>query len=345
MDWAALWQDYHDVVIPLLYVLGGYIGGMLLQLIVIKQILRLASRTKWHWDDVLTQALGHMPVIWCVCGAGYLALLHAHGDSEYFDIYNKMLMSVALFTITLVIARAASGLIERVPSERLSTTTLFVNGSRFVVYLLGLILILQNLDIEITPVITALGIGGLAVALALEDTLSNLFSGVQIVASQLVRPGDYVKLSDGYHGYVTDIKARNTTIRSFPDENRIIIPNKVLSSSVVVNYSLPEPTMWVEIPVGVAYDSDLQRVEEITLAVARTVARDIEGGAAENEPILRYEEFGDSSINFVVRIFVAAFRDQFMIKHEFIKALHRKYGEEGIEIPFPIRTVYMKNKS
>ncbi len=337
------WNEYSDILIPISYLLAGYVVGLLLQLLVMRRIISLTQKTRWKWDDVIVGSFGKMPVVWCIIAGGFMAIWQSDGQSEYHALYYKTLITITLFSATLVLARVAGGVIERVPSERLPSTTLFVNGSRFLVYLLGIIIILQNLDIEITPMITALGIGGLAVALALEETLSNLFSGVQIIASQLVRPGDFVKLSEGYTGYVTDIKARNTTIRSFPDDNRIIVPNSVLSSSIVVNYSLPEKNMWIEIPVGVAYDSDLEEVERISLEVANDVCERIEGGISDNKAVLRYEEFGDSSINFKIRIFVAAFRDQFTIKHEFIKALHKRFNKEQIEIPFPIRTVYMKN--
>ncbi len=344
MTLAEIWTEYQNILTPIIYIFSGYLFGLIVQLFVVRKLVALTKKTKWKWDDVVIEALGNMPVIWCITAAGFFAIWHTQIESDYFGAYYKTLITIVLFTVTLVVARIAGGLVERVPSERLSSTTLFVNGSRFLVYLLGIIIILQNLDVQITPVITALGIGGLAVALALEETLSNLFSGVQIIASQLVRPGDYVELSDGHRGYVTDVKARNTTIRSFPDENRIIIPNSVLSSSVVINYSLPQKNMWIEIPVGVSYDSDLQHVEEVTIEVAKEVINSIEGGVADHEPIFRYEEFGDSSINFNIRIFVAAFRDQFTIKHEFIKALHKRYAAEGIDIPFPIRTVYMKQQ-
>ena len=335
-------MSYSSIIIPIIYIIAAYVVGLLCQRLLVGRILTWSKKTKWTWDDLLVQALGHMPVIWFVIIGAYLAMWQGHIEKGHFVVYENTLLTIIMFTVTVVIARLVGSVIERIPSERLPSTTLFVNSSRFLIYLIGIIVILQNLNVEITPMITALGIGGLAVALALEETLSNLFSGVQIIASQLVRPGDYVKLSDGYTGYVTDVKARNTTIRSFPDDNRIIIPNSVLSSSVVVNYSLPEKNLWVEIPVGVSYDSDLEAVELITLEVAKEVAEKVEGGSIEQEPVLRYEEFGDSSINFTIRIFVTAFREQFLLKHEFIKALHKRFNSEGIDIPFPIRTVYMK---
>ena len=184
----------------------------------------------------------------------------------------------------------------------------------------------------------------MAVALALEETLNNLFCGIQIVASKFVRTGDYVKLETGHEGYVTDVKARNTTIRSFPDNNRIIVPNAKLASSIVINYSLPERNLWINISVGVSYDSDLEEVERITLEVAQEILDQEDGGMKNHEPVFCYNEFADSSINFTIRLFIKRFRDQFKIRHEFIKRLHKRYQKENINIPYPIRTLYMNQE-
>lgn len=331
---------------PLYFLVGSLLVGILIQKWVIGRLHSLAKRTRWKWDDVLTQSLGKCPVIWCLCAGGYCYLLSGQFDPSEIELAHKILVSVLIFTGMIVIGRLASGSVELLTGRtrsKLPSTTLMSNIARLLTYILGAILILQNLEIKITPMITALGIGGLAVALALEETLSNLIAGVQIVASQLVRPGDYVKLDAGYEGYVTDVKARNTTIRSFPDNNRIIVPNRTMASSIVINYSLPEENLWVDVAVGVAYDSNLEHVEAVTLDVARQVCKSVEGGISGHDPFLRYEEFGDSSINFRVRMFVRAFEDQFLIRHTFIKLLHQRFNEEGIEIPFPIRTIHVKH--
>ncbi len=175
------------------------------------------------------------------------------------------------------------------------------------------LVILQNLGIDITPLITALGIGGLAVALALQDTLGNLFAGVQVILSRQVRPRDYVQLSSGEEGWVTDVGARNTTIQTFPDGNLVSVPN-----------------------------SSLEHVEQVALDVARSVLRDSQGGVPGEEPVLFFHAFADSSINFEVRMMVREFRSQGPIRHEFIKRIHRRFAEEGIEIPFPTRTLVMR---
>jgi len=94
--------------------------------------------------------------------------------------------------------------------------------------------------------------------------------------------------------------------------------------------------------VGVSYDSDLEKVEKITIETARDVLREVQGGISGFEPLIRYHAFGDSSINFTVILRISEFINQYLVKHEFIKKLHERYKKEGVNIPFPIRTVYMK---
>ena len=143
---------------------------------------------------------------------------------------------------------------------------------------------------------------------------------------------------------MTDVKSRNTTIQTFPDGNLLQVPNSVLASSIVKNYAMPRKALWVSVEVGVAYDSDLEHVEQVALEVAREVIEDDQGGPLHRDPLVRFHTFGDSSVNFEVRMMVRDFQTQGPIRHEVIKRLHRRFGEEGIEIPFPIRTLVMKKE-
>jgi len=138
-----------------------------------------------------------------------------------------------------------------------------------------------------------------------------------------------------------DISWRNTTIRQLPN-NVVIVPNSKLASIIVTNYYLPQQEMSVLVQVGVGYDSDLEKVEKVTIEVAKEVMREVPGGVPEFEPFIRYHTFGDFSIDFTVILRAREFVDQYLVKHEFIKRLHRRYQQEGIEIPFPIRTIYMR---
>ncbi|WP_371681655.1 mechanosensitive ion channel family protein [Chroococcidiopsis sp. TS-821] len=144
-----------------------------------------------------------------------------------------------------------------------------------------------------------MGIGGLAVALAFQDTLANIFSGLYLLISKQVKTGDYVKLETGQEGYVTDITWRNTTIKELPNST-IIVPNSKLSSAIFTNYCLPAKELSIQVHLGVSYDSDLDRVEQVTLAVAKEVMHDVLGVSNTFEPFIRFHTFGDFSIDFTV---------------------------------------------
>jgi small-conductance mechanosensitive channel len=117
-----------------------------------------------------------------------------------------------------------------------------------------------------------------------------------------------------------------------------------LASLIIVNYDQPEKELSIPINIGISYSSDLEKVERVTLEVAKEVMREVPGGVPEFEPVVRYHSFGEYSINFTVILRAKGYTDQFLIKHEFIKRLYLRYKKEGIEIPFPIRVIYLKEK-
>ena len=327
----------------LIYAAGGLVLGLLVEMVVVKRVRRFAEQTRFTWDDLLLKALRGVPTIWIACGAIYLAVNVGDLDPVIISRSVTVLEVIAIGAAVLAGMRLAGGAVESLSAGATeSSPTLVVNLAKIAVAILGGFIILQNLGIEITPLITALGIGGLAVALALQDTLGNLFAGVQIILSRAVKPHDYIQLSTGEAGWVSDVRARHTTIETFPDGNLVTVPNSVLASSIVKNFSYPDLAMWVSLPVGVSYSSDLAKVEQVTLEVARAVVAEVEGGLSDPEPFMLYKGFGDFSIDLDVRMRVRDFRSQGPIRHEFIKRLHRRYDAEGIEIPFPIRTVIMK---
>jgi len=251
-----------------------------------------------------------------------------------------------LFSVTIFFANVLGEFVVSYTSkysETLPSTSIFKKVTRLAILIIGFLIILQTLGISISPLLTALGVGGLAVALALQDTLSNLFAGIHILVSKQVRPGDFIKLETGEEGYVVDISWRNTTIRMLPN-NLVVIPNSKLASSIVTNYYMPEKMLSVLVSVGVSYDSDLEKVEKVVIEVAKEVMQTVPGGVPEYEPFVRYSSFGDFSINFSVIMRAKEYTDQFLIKHEFIKRLHKRFKKEGIEIPFPITTVYLKKE-
>lgn len=221
---------------------------------------------------------------------------------------------------------------------------------RLLILAVGLLVVLDTLGISITPLVASLGIGSLAVALALQGPLSNLFAGLFVLADRTVRVGDFVRLNTGVgqggieEGYVTNIGWRHTRIRTLTNI-AVIVPNSVLNSNVVENLNLPQTEISIFFPVGVSYSSDLEHVERVTLDVACWVQGNVAGAVRSFEPIVRFHTFADFSINFNVRLRAQDFDSTYLVKHEFIKALHKRYREEGIVIPFPIRTLDVSPKS
>ena len=217
-------------------------------------------------------------------------------------------------------------------NDAFPSTTLFSNLTRILIITVGLLVIFQTLGISVTPVLTALGVGGLAIALALKDTLSDLFAGLHILLSRKVIPGDLVELDTLHKGTVKNITWRNTIIQDRRN-NTVVIPNSRLSTAIMTNYDVPVKLLVARIACGVSYDSDLDHVERVVL----------EGADKNFEPSIIFINFGESSIDFRVSIGSNDYSGQWAVTHQFIKQLHKRFKEEGIEIPFPIRTVYQRN--
>jgi small-conductance mechanosensitive channel len=217
---------------------------------------------------------------------------------------------------------------------------------RVALFAVGFMVALDTLGVSITPLLASLGIGSLAVALALQDTLGNFFSGMYLQFEQPVRIGDYVKLENGNEGYICNIGWRSTHVR-LTSENTIIIPNNKLSSSIILNYNMPHPETIMLVEAGVAYGSDLEKVENVVVEVGREIMKkESIGGVPSYQPLVRYHTFADSSINFTVVLRARHWTDQGYVKHEFIKSLHSRFNKEGIEIPFPQRVVhYVKGEA
>jgi small-conductance mechanosensitive channel len=205
----------------------------------------------------------------------------------------------------------------------------------------GLLVILNGLGLSITPMLTALGVGGLAVALALQEPLANFFAGLFITLAGQIRLGDYIKLDSGQEGYVVDFSWRSTRLRMLPN-NLVVVPNARLAQAIVVNHHLPTQDLAVLVEVGVDYSSDLAHVERVVMETGRDVMADVPGGVPGFEPFIRYHTFGESSIDFTVILRAKEFVDQYLVKHEFIKRLHGRFAQEGIVIPFPIRTLIQR---
>jgi small-conductance mechanosensitive channel len=274
--------------------------------------------------------------------AGYWPL-----TAEGHLLVGRVVFVVGAASVTLAVAAIASRSVDAygaVIAPALPVSSLTRNIAWALIAVLGLLVILNGLGVSITPMLTALGVGGLAVALALQEPLANFFAGLFITLAGQIRVGDYVKLDSGQEGYVADFSWRSTRLRMLAN-NLVVVPNSKLAQAILVNHHLPSQDLAVLVEVGVDYSSDLRHVERVVMDVGQSVMREVPGGVADFDPFIRYHTFGDSSINFTVILRAREFVDQYLIKHEFIKRLHTRFDQEGIMIPFPIRTIAQREAS
>lgn len=339
----------HGVLNSILFSLAVFIGVAALALIVRKILFhffhRWAQKTKTHLDDLLLSALRFPSIYWCIAVGLYFALGTSNLPVPYVAYSFKAIHVLVILSVTLVLANISAKLVTysiqkaEIPIPITGLSQAIIKAG---VITVGVLILLGTLGISIAPLITALGVGGLAVALALQDTLSNLFAGLHILMEKPIRMGDFVKLESGEEGYVVDIGWRTTRIRTLPN-NLVIIPNNKLSQSIVTNYYLPEKRMSLLVPISVSYDSEPARVEQILIEEATRGAKEIPGMLSDPTPVVRFiPGFGDSSLDFTLTCQVREFVDQYLAQHELRKRIFNRFKKEGIEIPFPIRMVYLK---
>lgn len=251
--------------------------------------------------------------------------------------YNAWLVAVtaiACYTISRLAIAFMRWYSAHAPYETRTTLNtviwpILIRITSIVVFTLGALIALDIMGIPITPLLAGIGIGGLAIALALSPTISSFIAGTYVVAEGHISEGDYVEIDAERAGFVTSIGWRSTVLRS-RFNNVIVVPNNLITESIVTNYTTPTPAVTGMVACGVSYDSDLKQVERVSLEVAQAVIEESEDANKEFEPIFRFFEFADSNINFRV-IFQGADRTAtFAITHEIILRLHVRFRDEGI---------------
>ena len=329
--WASLILPFGIVGITLL--LGFAIRNSGLRL-----LRRWASGSASKVDQVVIDAVRGPFMIWVLMLALHLGLQASRLPVRAQNIAARSLLVLFTLSMTLVCSRLAGAFVKFYVG---SLTSLAENLARLAILLVGAIVILDTLGISVLPILTALGVGGIAIALALQDTLSNLFSGFYVSVAGQVKLGDYIKLDSGEEGYITDISWRSTSVRSLQN-NIIIIPNAKLAKATITNYNLPEQAMAVSLAVSVSYDCDPQQIENVLLDETKKAVGQVPGLLAEPAANVRFAPgFGPSSLDLTLNCYIQKFADQFLVQHEMRKRIFRRFREERIEIPFPTRTLYM----
>src|SRR2546425_264268 len=314
---------------------------LVVKTIVLGGVRRVAAKTPWAWDDILVESLSS-PLLIAIVASGLLVcdriLPLAPEWDRAFDVLFAFSIALAL---VLFVDGAVRGALDRLAGASTvlqGARGLIQTGLRAIIVGIGLLIFLDSIGISITPILASLGVGSLAVALALQDTLANLFAGLYMIADKPIEPGHLVRLPGGEEGYVSRVGWRSTRMR-MTNNNMLVTPNSRLAGGIIINYALPDREVGVPVSFGVHYDSDLDLVERVTLEVSRDVMRGVTGGVAQFEPALRFQGFGDSAILLQVVLRAREFEAVQTIRHEFVKRLWARYRRERIVVPYPIRTL------
>jgi len=290
-------------------------------------------------DSLVLQAIRLPSLLWCVVLGLFVAIEMAELPPRLAVQIHAVLEAAIILSVTMTVAGVLDSLVAAASERRalaVGVTGLFRTSVRLVVLVVGGLVLLSSLGIAVTPILTALGVGGLAVALALQDTLSNLFAGIHLLADKPIRVGDYVRLSaENVEGHVVDVGWRSTRLRMLQN-NVVVVPNKRVAESIITNYDLGETRMAVLIRVRVDYDADAELVERLLVDEATRAVGQVDGLLAEPPPSARLiPGFGDYALEFTLACQVRSFVDQFSVQHELRKRVLKRLRAERIRIPLP----------
>jgi len=334
---------HNEYLQSLLIIIASLLFAKLFLVLLHRYFKKLTEKTATHLDDEVLKIIDK-PVYLLIFFTGlYYALISVSILAPYSLWINRLYYIAIAFIAALVSSRILTLIVNhwlKVEKKYERTPRLVGKMISVIIYLLAFIMILNYFQINITPLIATLGVGGLAVGLALQDTLSNFFAGLHIITDNPFSVGDFVELNEwNISGYIEDIGWRTTKVKTLPN-TIVVVPNSKIAESVVVNNYLPEKEMAALVQCGVAYGSDLKKVEQVTVEVARHILQTVPGAVKSFEPFIRYHTFADSNINFSIILRVEKYVDKHLLTHEFIKALKERYDAEKIEISWPVRKIF-----
>ena len=313
-------------------------------LVVIHWVRRMVKRTTTTMNDALIDLLDHAlrPALLLGVMAASVNLFEL--PRKLMAVSNRVLY-LSVLAVALYYAMKMAELLLSYWFSRTSAHESVHEPIRFITRLLfggfGVMIVLDNLGISLTAVWTTLGVGSVAIALALQDTLSNFFAGFYLRLDNPIHLGDYVKIDAEHEGFIVQMGWRSTRIRTLPN-NIVIVPNSKLAAAIVTNFSMPETQMSLLLPVSVSYDCDPDRVERILVEEATRAAGTVEGCLADPAPFVRFiPGFGESSLDFTLICRVNTYVDQYLVQHEMRKRIFARFRREGISIPFPQRDVHV----
>lgn len=310
-------------------------------------VRRLTGFTRSEIDDKIIDII-HRPVFYTVLTIGCVHSIKILKTSEGVLFYSRgilftlmaVIWSIAVIRVSNVIIDTSIHKVADITGLSREVTPLVENIWKVIVIVSGIMFILSVWKIDITPLLASAGIVGIAVALAAKDTLANLFGGISIFIDKPYRIGDYIVLDQGERGEVVNIGVRSTRIKT-RDDILISIPNSIIANTKIINESAPVPKFRIRIQASAAYGSDIDKVEGILLEVAG-MNDNVE---SDPEPRVRFRSFGDSALNFELLCWAKEPSLRGRTIHEINRQIYKRFNESGITIPFPHRTVYLREEA
>jgi small-conductance mechanosensitive channel len=342
-------DDPFVIVIPSALLLVTLLAGLLARNLLFRAIRSWAKRADSKLDLIILDTLRRPIILWALILGLHLATQHSAIPPRYLLYIPKTLKILWGLSFTIAISQFAGNMVRFYGGGAYgikAVTSLSQKLVQFSILIVGIMWLLKVVfDFSLTPILTTLGVGGLAVALALQDTLSNLFAGFYVSVSGLVRIDDYIRLNTGEEGYITDINWRCTTMRT-RFNNLVVIPNNKLGQAIFTNYFLPDGRMLVTILCGVSADSDPDRVEKLLLEEAMAAAKEVESLLTDPPPSVRFNPgpWNDALI-FQIVFSVGQFVDQPVARSELRKRVYRRLRKEGIAVTFPATTTPSASES
>ena len=340
-------MEIKPFLIPVIILGVSLVAASIINLI-LRILTKKAEKTGTKLDDIILHTVGR-PLYILVIVAGLYYAIHATpylGDmiNRFDEGYRYRHFILTIFG-TWVVASLAKKFIREYGYDWASRTAGVMDdrlvaladmSATYVIWLIGLMIALDTAGVEITPLITGMGIAGLAIALAAKEVLSNVFGGVAITLDQLYKVGDRVEFG-GVYGDVYEIKPRYTRIKTLTN-TIVTIPNYKVINDNITNYAVPDTTVRVKIPVSVAYGTDPKRVDGILHDIASKTPLVLKNP----RPLLRFTEYASSSQNFELLVWVGHYDDRHPVIDWILREMFTRFRQEGIEIPFNQMDVHLK---
>lgn len=329
---AGLLAQYGDA---LLWLLGCVVIGFVIDQIVFRLLSGRARTRGLRTLSKVAEGLRWAPTAMGVALGAMMAIQRMGLEPAARLTALRWAEAFAILVVTVFSARVVGRFVRAVTSREdvpLPSGSIFVNLARGVTWALGIVSLLGVMGVAVAPLLTALGIGGLAVGLALQPTLENAFSGVQLIASKQIQTGDFIRLSSGEEGTVLDVTWRTTAVRTGSNEV-VIVPNSVLARASVTNFSCYDPEFVLVVPVSIASSNDLDLAERVSLEVARGVIADLPEAVAGREPGARFAQLSPPSVTLNVSIRCRSYQERIAVRHELVRRLAKRFAEEKIEAP------------